>query len=179
MTDALRGRLIVATPDLADPNFSSTVVLLLEHGPDGALGVVLNRPSDLEVREAFADWCPLVSSPPVVFVGGPVQPNAVIALARGGAGLDEWEPVVGDVGVVNLGLDVEEAVGRLGALRIFAGYAGWGAGQLEAELASGSWFTVDAEPDDAFSDAPERLWRAVLTRQGGVFTTVTEDPSLN
>ena len=160
MTDALRGRLIVATPDLADPNFSSTVVLLLEHGPDGALGVVLNRPSDLEVREAFADWCPLVSSPPVVFVGGPVQPNAVIALARGGAGLDE-------------------AVGRLGALRIFAGYAGWGAGQLEAELASGSWFAVDAEPDDAFSDAPERLWRAVLTRQGGVFTTVTEDPSLN
>lgn len=188
--DPARGRLVVATPDLQDPNFESTVVLLLEHGPGGALGVVLNRPSPLPVSEAMASgpaegpsssWSLLATDPDVVFVGGPVQPNAVIALARSGAVSDpaRWEPVFDDVGVINLGHGPVPEVGDLKRLRVFAGYAGWGPDQLETEIEAGSWFVVEALPEDGFSPAPEALWREVLVRQGGLFTTVTTDPSLN
>lgn len=188
--DPARGRLVVATPDLEDPNFEHTVVLLLEHGPGGALGVVLNRPSPLPVSEAMASgpgegpatsWSLLATAPDVVFVGGPVQPNAVIALARSGAVADpaRWEAVYDDVGVINLGDGPVPEVGDLKRLRVFAGYAGWGPDQLETEIEAGSWFVVEALPEDGFSPTPEELWREVLVRQGGLFTTVTADPSLN
>jgi len=179
----------VATPDLEDPNFDGTVVLLLEHGPGGALGVVLNRPSPLPVGEAMTagpagpgtSWSDLATTPDVVFVGGPVQPNAVIALARVPEVSDNerWEPVFGDVGVINLGDGPLPDVGRLDALRVFAGYAGWGEQQLEQEVDSGAWFVVDAHAGDGFSTDPELLWRTVLRRQGGLFVTVTDNPALN
>lgn len=188
-TPPARGRLVVATPDLSDPNFEGTVVLLLEHGPEGALGVVLNRRSDLRVAEVMAappaeaeqGWDDLVHPPPVVFVGGPVSPNAVIALGRVPVVTDHdrWEPICGDLGVVNIGDGPVPAVGEVQELRIFAGYAGWGVGQLETEIADGSWFVVDATPEDCFSVDPDLLWRAVLRRQGGLFTTVTDNPVLN
>lgn len=172
-----------------DPNFDGTVVLLLEHGPEGALGVVLNRPSELEVAEAMTSpptdagesWDDLVDAPPVIFVGGPVRPNAIIALARvpGVADPDRWEPVTGDLGVINVGDGPVPAVGDIAALRVFAGYAGWGPRQLEDEIEAGAWFVLDAEPQDCFADDPTLLWRRVLRRLGGVFTTATDNPVLN
>lgn len=181
---------MVATPELDDPNFDGTVVLLLEHGPGGALGVVLNRPSPLAVAEAMASgpspdtttaWSEVTSPPHVVFVGGPVQPNAVIALARVHevSDGDRFEPLFADVGVVNLGDGPLPDVGTLLDLRVFAGYAGWEEGQLEGEVQAGAWFVVEAEVGDAFGAEAEALWRQVLQRQGGLFTTVTDNPALN
>jgi putative transcriptional regulator len=184
-----RGLLLVATPDLDDPNFDGTVVLLLEHDPEGTIGVVLNRPSELEVDEAMSGppgddvdaWDDLADPPSVIFVGGPVRPNAILALAVVPDVLDPdlWEPVVGDLGVVRLGERPVPDVGDLAALRVFAGYAGWGPGQLDGEIDQGAWFVVPSDPDDCFTARPDLLWRRVLRRQGGVFTTVTDSPVLN
>lgn len=179
----------MATPDLADPNFDGSVVLLLEHDDEGCLGVVLNRPSPLPVHEAMSSppgggeqsWDLVAAAPAVVFVGGPVRPNAVIALARIPTVLapDRFEPVVDDIGVIDLSDGPIAHVGDLQSVRVFAGYAGWGARQLEEEIERGSWFVVDAQPSDCFSTTPMRLWRAVLRRQGGVFTTITDEPTMN
>ncbi len=184
-----RGRLVVATPDLEDPNFEGTVVLLLEHDDDGTLGVVLNRPSELPVGEAMSgppdgllgSWDTVVDDPPVIFVGGPVRPNAVIALARvpSVADAERWQEVVGELGVISLGDGPLSDVGAIADLRVFAGYAGWGPTQLDAEIEGGSWFVVESRPADPFTAEPEGLWHDVLRRQGGVFTTVTPNPALN
>lgn len=184
-----RGRLIVATPDLEDPNFDGTVVLLLEHDAEGSVGVVLNRPSELQVDEAMAGppaaaterWDDLAAPPSTVFVGGPVRPNAVVALALVAEVLDpdSWEPISGDLGVVRLGGGPVPAVGEIDALRVFAGYSGWGPGQLEDEIRTGAWFVVESDPDDCFTPEPDLLWWQVLRRQGGMFTTVTDNPVLN
>ncbi|MGH3443161.1 MAG: YqgE/AlgH family protein [Nitriliruptorales bacterium] len=172
-----RGRLLVAAPDLADPNFHRTVVLLLEHDDDGTLGVVLNRPSETAVGELLPDWQRTAADPGVVFVGGPVVPNGLIGIAEATGAADEGIQLPGGLEVV----DLEQTPGLSGAgrLRVFAGHAGWVGGQLEAEVMGGSWFIVDAEPGDVFSADPEELWTTVLRRQGGVFTTVPVDPSLN
>lgn len=179
---AMKGRLLVATPPLQDDNFDRTVVLLLEHSPEGALGVVLNRPHDDGVPEPLAAWAPLVSQPPVLFAGGPVEPEAVIGLARSEAApSDHWSPVLGTIGTVDLSADPLD-VPPLEALRIFNGYAGWGPEQLEGELAAGAWIVADADRDDAFSDHPTELWRTVLRRQGGRIAWMAnypDDPSDN
>lgn len=178
-----RGRLLVATPDLRDPNFIRTVVLMLEHNEDGALGVVLNRRSDTDVAELFPTWTAAVADPSVAFVGGPVAPESVIALAR--ADSDEapgWVPVVGGLGTVDLARDRHEIGAEVEVVRIFAGYAGWGPGQLEGELVAGGWFVFDARPEDPFSADPDGLWSAVLRRQGGRiawFASCPPDPSVN
>jgi putative transcriptional regulator len=164
----LKGRLLVATPALGDPNFERTVVLLLEHTDEGALGVVLNRPSEVGVGDALPEWGSLSLTPAVVFVGGPVQSGALIGLAA--AWTDEavtgWTPLIGRLGAVDLGHPLEVGTG-IGEVRVFAGYAGWGPGQLEAEIEAGAWFVLDAAPDDALSPEPQGLWRSVLRRQGG------------
>lgn len=178
MSSSLQGRLLVATPELADPNFALTVVLIIDHTDEGAVGVVLNRPSDLEVEEAVPEWAGLAADPPVVFVGGPVRPNALIGVARADTPPpDGWEEVLPGLGVINLGDHEPDRVE--GALRVFAGYAGWGGEQLEGEIAEGAWFVVDAEVDDVFATDLANLWTVVLRRQGGIFTTVTTEPSLN
>ncbi len=167
--DSLRGRLLVATPSLlADPNFDRTVVLVLEHGDDGALGVVLNRPSETAVAEPLPRWGDVACEPGVVFIGGPVAPSAVIALARGEARNDTegWVPVGDDVVSVDLER-MPEDLGRIDALRVFAGCAGWTPGQLEGELEANGWFVCDALPGDPFTPEPEALWRTVLGRQPG------------
>jgi putative transcriptional regulator len=185
VSESLRGRLLVATPDLEDPNFFRTVVLVLEHAPEGALGVVLNRPSTgTTVGETLPAWAPLVADPPVVFVGGPVQPEAVIGLARrhDHAEPDGFAPLFEELGTVDLERDPEQVAPRLDRLRIFAGYAGWGPNQLEAELDAGGWFGLRAEPSDPWSAAPADLWRAVLRRQRGqarLFADFPLDPKLN
>jgi putative transcriptional regulator len=175
--------LLVATPELGDPNFDRTVVLLLEHTPEGAVGVVLNRPSGTPLTDAGADWggWDVFAAPPdVVFVGGPVARTAVIAVARTVDGkTDGFQPVLGDdVGIVDLALEPRD----VDAVRLFAGYAGWGGGQLEAEISAGGWFVFDALPSDPLSPDPEELWREVLRRQGGrlaLFAACPPDPSLN
>ena len=179
---SLRARLLVATPALGDPNFERTVVLLLEHTLEGAVGLVLNRPSGTDLDEAGADWEGwdlLAAEPSVVFVGGPVSRTAVICVARlGDGGAEGFQPLLGDIGLANMGGPPR----GIDAVRLFAGYAGWGAGQLESEVTEGAWFVVDAEPADALTVDPDALWEDVLRRQGGrmaMFALCPADPSQN
>lgn len=179
---ALTGRLIVATHELTDRTFARSVVLVLAHDPDnGAAGVVLNRPTPAELPDRLHGWAPLAAPPAVMFRGGPVSRDSVIGLGElaSDAAPDGWQRVVGRVGVIDLTVDEGGLRTALAWVRLFSGYAGWDVGQLEDEIGSGAWFVVDAEPDDARTAAPDGLWRAVLARQGGLFTTVPDDPALN
>jgi putative transcriptional regulator len=181
--ETLRGRLLVATPPLVDPNFDRSVVLMLEHGDEGALGIIINRPTDASLAAVLPDWQAHASAPGVVFSGGPVAPEAVIALARGGAATDEgWVPVLDEVGSVDVGRDPDDLGFRIDALRVFVGYAGWGPGQLEGELEEQAWFVVPTLPSDPCAERPEELWRAVLRRQRGrvaMFANYPSDPATN
>ncbi len=182
---SLSGRLLVASPSMGDPNFDRTVVAVLEHSPDdGALGVVVNRPSETAVADVIPALTPLVAEPSVVFVGGPVQPQAALCLGvpRPGAQPDGFVPLASGVATVDLDRDPALLSTGLLTVRVFAGYAGWGGGQLEAETAAGAWFVVDALPGDVFDGDPVGLWRAVLRRQGAplaLVSTFPVDPRLN
>jgi putative transcriptional regulator len=190
--DSTVGKLLIAEPMLEDPNFDRTVVLMIEHTPDGALGVVLNRPTELEVDAVLGEWAPLAASPQVLYMGGPVQQNGVLALARLRPADDRdgddllhtpgWTSVLGDIGTVDLNADPQDVAGGVDSVRFFAGYSGWGGGQLEAELAEGAWLVVPADPGDVFAPDPETMWRAVLRRQGGKVAMLAHfpaHPSLN
>lgn len=178
-----RGRLLVASPTLMDENFTRTVVLMLEHSPEGALGLVLNRPTEIVAREVLPS--PLADALPereLVHEGGPVQPEAVIVLADFSDPASAASITVGSVGVVDPNDDALDLSDRVRAVRAFGGYAGWGAGQLEREITEGAWIDVEADTDDVFTGAPEALWRRVLDRKGGafrLFARMPEDPSLN
>lgn len=175
----LRGRFLVATPTLTDDNFAHSVVVVLEHGGEGTVGVIVNRPSDVALAAALPGWQALAAEPTLVFVGGPVQRDAIMGLARTyGSGESELEIMPG-LGIVDLGEDPTLIEAPLAGVRVFAGYAGWSAGQLESEIAAGGWFVVDGRPDDVFSDDPDTLWERVLRRQGGVFRTIPADPTEN
>ncbi|MEU2677742.1 YqgE/AlgH family protein [Streptomyces sp. NPDC007107] len=195
---SLTGRLLVAAPALADPNFDRAVVLLLDHDEEGSLGVVLNRPTPVGVGDILASWAGLTGEPDVVFQGGPVSLDSALGVAvipgdegssqgsrlRTGAGEAPigWRRVHGAICLVDLDAPPELLAAALGSLRIFAGYAGWGPGQLEAELADGAWYVVESEPGDVSSPRPENLWRAVLRRQRSelaMIATYPDDPSLN
>ena len=184
MTDPLAGRLLVASPVLVDPNFARTVVLVLDHDEDGALGVVINRPTGVVIGDVLPSWHGYTTGPAVLFQGGPVALDSALGLAVV-PGEDEplgWRRVVGRLGLVDLDAPPELLAAELGGLRIFDGYAGWGGGQLEDELGQGAWYVVDSEPGDAFSAAPEKLWRAVLRRQRSelaLVSTYPDDPRLN
>jgi putative transcriptional regulator len=172
-----KGRLLVATPPLADPNFDRTVVYMLEHSEEGAVGVVLNRPSDDIAPDALSRWQDWMTPPAVLFEGGPVELDALIALARlDGPGDDVWSPVVGDLGSVDLALDPALVAHSVVRLRIFRGYSGWGPQQLDDELNEGAWMVLTADQDDVFSPQPEGLWRDVLRRQGGRLAWVANAP---
>ena len=176
MSRTLRGSLLVATPALLDPNFMRAVVLVAEHGESGAMGVILNRPSETSVGDAVPELAPLAGHEEPVFVGGPVATDSLLALGEVNDPGDASELVLGDVGFVQ-SPDVEVRRGR-----VFVGYAGWSAGQIEAELEEQSWIVVPAEPDDVFSAEPAGLWSDVLRRQGGglaLLASMPLDPSLN
>ena len=172
-------RLHVAVPAMRDPNFERTVVFVIEHDDEGAVGLVLNRPTDAAIDEALPDWAALASAPAVAFVGGPVQQaEAVFGLARVQRveDSDAWQPLVGRVGTVDLGADPGAVRADLEAVRVFAGYSGWGPGQLDDELRQEGWFVVDALPDDLLTNDPGGLWRRVLRRQGGELAIVANYP---
>ncbi|MFK4071044.1 YqgE/AlgH family protein [Streptomyces sp. NPDC029674] len=192
---SLTGRLLVATPALADPNFDRAVVLLLDHDEEGSLGVVLNRPTPVDVADILEGWGELAGAPGVVFQGGPVSLDSALGVAvipgdetaSPGSRAGRRDPVGfrrvhGAIGLVDLEAPPELLAAALGSLRIFAGYSGWGPGQLETELAEGAWYVVESEPGDVSSPDPERLWRAVLRRQRSelaMVATYPDDASLN
>jgi putative transcriptional regulator len=185
METTLTGRLLVATPSLEDPNFDRTVVLILQHDEeDGAMGLVLNRPSGLPLDDELGPWGALAAPPDEVFIGGPVQPEVAIALGwlTADAGVPEGvQPVMDRVGVVDLRRSPVDFP-QLMAIRVYAGYAGWSAGQLEGEIAQGAWFTLDADPWDPATADPDNLWRDVFRRQSDrlrMLATFPDDPSLN
>jgi putative transcriptional regulator len=179
--ESLRGHLLIAGPSLLDPNFRRAVVLVGEHGEEGAMGVVLNRPSETDVEDAVPPLAELSGVDGLVYVGGPVRPEAVVVLgdfnepARAGA------LVLGSIGFLPAELGTD-AIGELTRARVFAGYAGWGSGQLESELEEGSWIVAPALPEDVFTDDPDQLWSDVLRRKGGPYSVLAlmpEDPKMN
>jgi putative transcriptional regulator len=177
------GRLLVANPLLPDPNFDRTVVLILAYNDEGALGLVLNRPSQTDLGTPLPKWLKLAADPAVVFVGGPVQHQAVICLARApGDAPGGWKAVTAEVGTMDLDADPDGIGPGISSVRVFAGYAGWGSGQLEGEIEAGAWWVVDAQPEDPFSEEPDLLWKRVLRRQRGVLALVSaypDDPVMN
>jgi putative transcriptional regulator len=179
---SLRGQLLVAGPALVDPNFRRTVVLIGEHGEEGAMGVVLNRVSATLVEDAVPPMASLTAPDDLVHLGGPVQPDAVVVLADF-ADVEQAEvAVVDSVGFLPGEIEDTSAVGELRGVRVFAGYAGWGPGQLEEELEDGAWIVAQARSSDVFTTAPEMLWSDVLRREGGplaVLALLPDDPRVN
>jgi putative transcriptional regulator len=179
---SLRGQLLVASPALHDPNFARTVVLIAEHDENGAMGIVLNRAAELPVADAAPVLSDIVEPGALVHEGGPVQPTSVVILAQFEDPEQAAVPVLSDVGFVAGDTDFDALADELLRARVFAGLAGWGPGQLEAELERDDWILEPARPDDVFTDEPDALWSAVLDRKGGSFALVArmpDDPSLN
>jgi putative transcriptional regulator len=188
MEGSLTGKLLVAAPQLVDPNFAGTVVLVCRHDPGGALGLILNRPTRLPVSDPLPGWRAALAEPEVVFLGGPVQTEMAVGLAqlRSREPLrpdsESWTPVERGLGLIDLSLDPDDEVASLESLRVFAGYSGWSEGQLEYEVSEGSWFVMVAEPADAFTADPAGLRRRALRRQRSLLTLFADypvDPTLN
>ncbi len=179
------GMLLVATRALIDPNFADAVVLVLDIDDDGALGVVINRPSGVPVAQVLDGWADIVAEPETLFVGGPVSPEGALAVALLRTDVDEpvgFRGFAGRLGLIDLDTPVELVDESLEGMRIFAGYAGWGAGQLETEIDEGSWYVVPGEVPDIFRPDTTTLWRDVLRRQPGErawSSTQPLDPDLN
>jgi putative transcriptional regulator len=175
--DSLQGQLLISSPLLHDPNFRRTVVLMTHHDEEGAMGLVLSRPSEIRVADAVPELADLPGDE-LVYVGGPVQPEAVVVLVEHAS--EPELPIVGNIAFMQADADLDELDSV--RARVFAGYSGWGPGQLEGELDESSWIVVPAEPDDAFAPDPDELWRTVLHRKGGKFAliaTMPYDPKLN
>ena len=180
--ESLRGQLLVAAPSLQDPNFFRTVVLIVEHTEEGAMGIVLNRAANADLDEAVPDLADIPEIEDTMHVGGPVQPQTVILVAEFSDPEADTPLVIGSVGVVGAETDLDELPASIIRGRAFAGYAGWGPGQLEAELEQEAWFTVAPLPEDLLADDPDELWSQVLARKGGwhrVVARMPADPSLN
>jgi putative transcriptional regulator len=180
--ESLRGQLLVASPALLDPNFERTVVLIAEHDDSGAMGIVLNREAELSVADATDALEPLVEPGAMVHSGGPVQPTAVVIVAEFEDPEHAGVQIFGDVGFVAGDAEFDLLAPTLKRARVFAGLAGWAAGQLEAELEREDWILEPALADDVFADEPDSLWSAVLERKGGSFALLARmppDPSLN
>lgn len=168
------GKLLVSTPKLVDPNFWRTVILILHHDENGGVGLVLNRPTLERVSDHLEDWAATVAERDMVFYGGPVEPEMGIALTT--SSQSEAASLPG----VYLA-DMTEDPPSTGETRIYSGYTGWASGQLEAEVAEGSWYVVPASPDDPFGE-PEKQWTRILRRQRGHLSLVSTfpiDASLN
>jgi len=182
MAQSLAGQLLLASPALHDPNFKRTVVLISLHSAEGAMGVVLNRPSEMTVGEVVPQLEQAVAEREPVFLGGPVRPSSIVFLAEfldpSPAGL----LVLGRIGFPAPDADIDQLTEAIARGRVFAGFAGWGEGQLDAEVEQGDWIAHSALPDDVFTAEPDELWSAVLTRKGGSYALIARmppDPSVN
>lgn len=182
MAEPLSGQLLLASPTLIDPNFRRTVVLIGVHTDEGAMGVVLNRPSETTVAQAVPALEHAVGEAEPIYLGGPVQSTSVVILAEfvdpAAAGLI----VLGRIGFPAQDADIQQLGEATARRRVYAGYAGWGEGQLEQEIEGGDWIVLSGEPGDVFTDEPEALWSAVLSRRGGSYALLARmpaDPSLN
>lgn len=181
MEDSLRGKLLVASPALVDPNFARSVVLMTEHSPEGAMGIVLNRPAETAARELLPELEGIAGGDPI-YVGGPVQPQAVVLLAEFADPSAAAWIVVADVGLAAADTDFEELEPAVRRGRFYAGYSGWGPGQLEAEMEQESWIVEPPIPRELFPDDPDALWSDVLARKGGSYALLSrmpDDPSQN
>ena len=167
--DSLAGNLLVATPILFDPHFYRTVVLLIQHDDDGCVGIVLNRPTDQPVSAHIPEWADRVADPPIINYGGPVEPDVAIGLSLTNTGMPTGVP---GLSLIDLG---EAPNDNASPVRIYSGYSGWGADQLETEITTGSWYVVQASPDDPF-DSDDGQWRRVLKRQPGFLSVVSTFP---
>jgi len=182
MEESLAGQLLLASPTLSDPNFARAVVLIGAHSVEGAMGVVLNRPSAVSVGEAVPALEEAVEESEPVYLGGPVQPSSIVFL---GEFLDPSPAgllVLGRIGFPAPDAPIDELAEATARSRVFAGYAGWGEGQLEAEVDHGDWIAQAALPEDVFTDVPEQLWSRVLTRKSGGYALIARmppDPSVN
>ena len=182
--DSTAGKLLIATPAIGDGNFEQSVIYMLHHDPAGALGVIVNRPTELPVHELLPRWGDLATEPGMIFAGGPVEPNGFIGVGRAvGDQPDDVIPVPGtDLVTVDLEGDPALTGAHIDRLRLFRGYAGWGAHQLDTELSAGAWFTVESVPSDMWSAVPAKLYEEVLLRQRGElrwFANAPTDPSQN
>jgi putative transcriptional regulator len=165
------GSLLVAAPSLNDPNFTRTVVYIIDQRPEGTLGVVLNRPSEVAVHDVLPPWGPHVTKPQCIYIGGPVEQKTALCLAALKAGTDPSEAeglvgVQGPVALIDLDAEPDDLMPLVRGLRVFAGYAGWGEGQLAAEIDRGDWIVVTGLADDVLVGANVDLWGRVLRRQG-------------
>jgi putative transcriptional regulator len=182
MAESIRGQLLIAGPALVDPNFWRTVVLVIEHSDEGALGLVLNRPSETSVREAVPQLEELIDPDENVYIGGPVQPSSVIVLAEFEDPSDSALLAFDDIGVLGTGSTSEELLAGVRSGRAFVGHAGWGPGQLDAEIEHDDWILERARREDAFVHTPGELWTTVLERKGGSYALLARmppDPSVN
>jgi putative transcriptional regulator len=181
--ESLRGKLLLASPTMADPNFARSVVLIAEHTEEGAMGLVLNRPAMTTVGDAVPDLAWLTEEEAQVYVGGPVAETAVIVLAEFDRPDVAGALVEGDLGFIGADADDPAALdGAVRRARVFAGHAGWGPGQLEDELAEDAWIVEPPRREEVFTDEPDELWAAVLRRKGrryALLSTMPPDPSLN
>jgi putative transcriptional regulator len=181
MDQSLRGKLLIASPALVDPNFARTVVFVTEHNDEGAMGIVLNRPSETAVTAVVSELEQIARGEPI-YVGGPVQPEALVLLAEFSRLEAAAWIVVADVGLASADVEVAELATSVRRGRVYAGYSGWGPGQLEAELEADSWIVEPPLPSELFPDDPATLWSDVLARKGGQFSLIARmpaDPSQN
>lgn len=181
MSGDLTGKLLLSNAGLFDPNFRRTVVLVGHHDEEGAVGVVLNRPLDVTVDEAVPPLGELVSPGDPLFEGGPVEPEGAVVVVEFAQPPATGIVAFGAIGFLPQEAELQDAAGLLRA-RVFAGYSGWGPGQLEDELEEDAWLVAEALPEDVFSDEPERLWEDVLVRLGpkyAMLRTMPFDPSSN
>jgi putative transcriptional regulator len=179
--ESLRGKLLIASQALGDPNFERTVVLITEHGDEGAMGIVLNRPSEAEVAEVVPELDRIASEEPI-FVGGPVQPEALVVLGEFSNPDKAAWIVVSDVGLVSAQTDLDELPESVRRGRVYAGFSGWAPGQLEDEIEEDSWIIEPPLPNELFPEDPSTLWSDVLERKGGEYALVArmpDDPSMN
>ncbi|MFK8022432.1 MAG: YqgE/AlgH family protein [Ilumatobacter sp.] len=182
----IKGRLLLATPPLDDPNFDRTVVYVLEHHEEGAIGVIVNRPAEEALEAPLDRWIDLLHTPSSIFEGGPVETNALIGLATTKEPVEDstelLTPISGVIASTDLSADPAIAAAHIDGVRVFRGYAGWGGGQLDAEVERGDWLVLDAELGDVFTNRPSELWRDVLRRQPGRLSWLAlapDDLSLN
>lgn len=180
--DSVRGQLLLATPQLTDPNFSRSVVLVVDHNEEGALGVVINRATDARAAEAAPPLEVLVGHEDLLYVGGPVQADSIVVMAEFSDPGQAAVLATGSVGLLSADTDMDEAAGRVLRARAYAGFAGWGPDQLDGELDRDDWIVAPARPQDVFTGEPGELWGGVLGRLGPKYALVSKmpvDPRMN